>query len=190
MTQTDFLETLHQRLAGMPQDDIDDIMADYAAHFAEGLAAGRSEEDIATALGDPLRLARELRAEAGFRRWETKRTPGNFFAAMFGFLALVAVDFVLLLPALGGLLLFTFIAGVLVVSLCIAGLGVMASLLRWGNGFVAVDVFARILSGVGLLGFGVGGGALLLLLIDGVVRLLGRYARLHYTLLNQADTRA
>ena len=41
------------------------VMADYAAHFAEGMAAGRSEAEIAAALGDPLRLARELRAEAG-----------------------------------------------------------------------------------------------------------------------------
>ena len=71
-------------------------------HFAEGMAAGRSEAEIAAALGDPQRLARELRAEAGLRRWETARTPANFFAAMAGFLALIAVDFVFLLPLLGG----------------------------------------------------------------------------------------
>jgi len=45
----------------------------------------------------------------------------------------------------------------------------------------------RKLSGLGLLGVGIGGGALLLLMIDYVVRLLGKFARLHYTLLNQAD---
>jgi hypothetical protein len=37
------------------------------------------------------------------------------------------------------------------------------------------------------LGLGVGGGALLLLLIDYLVRLLGRFARLHYTLLQRAN---
>ena len=46
---------------------------------------------------------------------------------------------------------------------------------------------SRILGGLGLLGIGVGGGALLLMMIDYVVRLLGRFARLHYTLLNKAD---
>ena len=40
------------------------------------------------------------------------------------------------------------------------------------------------LSGVGLLGVGIGGGALLLMMIDYVVRLLGKFARLHYALLN------
>jgi len=63
------------------------------------------------ALGDPLRLARELRAEAGFRRWEQSRTPANFFTAVFGFVVLIAVDFIFLLPLLACLTLFTLIAG-------------------------------------------------------------------------------
>ena len=71
MTRLEFLDTLRRRLAGLPPAEIDDLVADYATHFADGMAAGRSEADIAAALGDPMRLARELRAEAGFRRWET-----------------------------------------------------------------------------------------------------------------------
>ena len=110
MTRLEFLETLRRRLAGLPKAEIDDLVADYATHFADGMAAGRSEAEIAEALGDPMRLARELRAEAGFRRWETERTPASFFAVLFGFVALVAVDFVFLLPLLGGLVLFTLIA--------------------------------------------------------------------------------
>jgi hypothetical protein len=43
------------------------------------------------------------------------------------------------------------------------------------------------MAGLGLLGVGVGGGALLVILVDCVVRLLGKYARLHYTLLRHAD---
>jgi len=43
------------------------------------------------------------------------------------------------------------------------------------------------LVGLGFLGFGVGGGALLIILIDCIVRLLGKYARLHYTMLHPAD---
>src|SRR5262249_61262652 len=122
MTKAEFLDTLRRRLAGLPQSEIDDLVGDYATHFADGMAAGRSEAAIAEALGDPMRLARELRAEAGFRRWEEAPTPGNFFAALIGFLALIAVDFVFLLPLLGGLALFTFVAGLLMLGLCIAGL--------------------------------------------------------------------
>jgi uncharacterized membrane protein len=186
MTRLEFLETLRRRLAGLPKAEIDDLVADYATHFADGMAAGRSEAEIAEALGDPMRLARELRAEAGFRRWETERTPASFFAVLFGFVALVAVDFVFLLPLLGGLVLFTLIAAIVLLALCIAGIVLLAKLFSW-DGLFAVHSLVRKLSGLGLLGVGIGGGALLLMMIDYVVRLLGKFARLHYELLNRAD---
>jgi len=186
MTRLEFLDTLRRRLSGLPQAEIDELIADYAAHFADGKAAGRSEAEIAAALGDPMRLARELRAEAGFRRWETARTPANFFAVLFGFLALIAVDFVFLLPLLGGLALFTFLAGLAMLGLCIAGMVLMLRLFHWDHGFT-LHYLTRVFSGIGLLGFGIGGGALLLLMIDYVVRLLGKFARLHYELLNKAE---
>src|SRR6185503_19252671 len=107
---------------GLPPAEIEELMDDYVSHFADGLAAGRSEAEIAAALGDPVRLARELRAEVGLRRWEEERTPANFFAALAGFLALIAVDFVFLLPLVAGLMLFTLIAGIVVFVLCVAGL--------------------------------------------------------------------
>lgn len=186
MTKAEFLDTLRRRLAGLPPDEIDELVGDYATHFADGRAAGRSEAEIARALGDPMRLARELRAEAGFRRWEEARTPANFFAVLFGFLALIAVDFVFLLPLLGGLALFTLIAGIAMLALCVAGLALMMKLFHLDHG-LSFHYLTRIFSGLGLLGIGIGGSALLLLMVDYVVRLLGKFARLHYALLNKAD---
>ena len=185
MTQDEFLTILHQRLRDLPPGEIDELLGDYAMHFAEGMAAGRSETEIAAALGDPLRLARELRAEAGLRRWETARTPANFFGAMAGFLALIAVDFVFLLPLLAALALFTFVAGLVMLGLCIAGFALTLRLFHLDHG-LSLGYLTRILSGVGLLGLGVGGGALLLLVLEYAVRLLGRFARLHYTLLDRS----
>jgi uncharacterized membrane protein len=189
MTRAEFLDTLRRRLAGLPQSEIDELVGDYAAHFADGMAAGRSEAEIAEALGDPMRLARELRAEAGFRRWEESPTPGNFFAVLFGFLALIAVDFMFLLPLLGGLALFTFAAGLLMLGLCIAGFALVLKLFSFDHG-LSLHYLSRIFGGIGLLGLGVGGGALLLMMLNYVVRLLGRFARLHYELLNKAETSA
>jgi uncharacterized membrane protein len=188
MNKADFLATLRRRLAGTPQAEIDEIIADYTTHFADGVAAGRSEDEIARALGDPLRLARELRAEAGFRRWEKSRTPANFFAALFGFVALVAVDFVLLLPVLAALVFFTLVGGIVAMALCLVGLALLVSPFHWGAGFFNLHSLTRAFSGLGLLGFGVGGGALLIMLVDWVVRMLSKYARLHYTLLHLADS--
>ena len=186
MTKSEFLDTLHRRLGGLPQSEIDDVMADYAQHFVDGLAAGRSETEIAAALGDPVRLARELRAEVGLRRWEEERTPANFFAALAGFLALIAVDFVFLLPLIGGLLLAAFIVAIVLIALCIAGIVLLAKVLSW-EGLFALKSITRGLYGFGLLGIGIGGGALLLMALDYAVRLLGHFARLHYTLLNKAE---
>jgi len=183
MTKAEFLDTLQRRLAGLPQAEIDELLGDYARHFEEGLADGRSEIEIAKALGDPMRLARELRAEVGFRRWEEARTPANFIAVLFGFLALIAVDFVVLLPVLVGLALVALMVGIVLLGLCIAGIAVM---LRWDSLFTS-HFLTRILTGIGLLGLGVGGGALLMLMIDHVVRLLGKFTRLHYALLNKAE---
>ena len=62
----------------------------------------------------------------------------------------------------------------------------MLKLFHWDHGF-SLHYLTRIFGGIGLLGIGVGGGALLLMMIDYVVRLLGKFARLHYALLNRAD---
>lgn len=184
MTKTEFLDTLRRRLGGMPAAEIDDVIADYRTHFDDGMAAGRSEAEIAAALGDPMRLARELRAESGFKRWEAARTPSNFIAALFGFLALVAVDFILLLPVLCGLLVFTLIAAIVAFGLCIGGIVVI--LREFGPGLLSHESLSEMFTGIALLGFGVGGSALLLWLCDAVVKLLAKYARFHYALLENA----
>src|SRR5471032_2549411 len=75
MSRQLFLDRLRAGLRGLPAGAIDEIAADYEAHFAEGRAAGREEIEVAAALGDPDRLARELRAEAGLKRWEAERNP-------------------------------------------------------------------------------------------------------------------
>jgi hypothetical protein len=88
-----------------------------------------------------------------------------------------------LLPVLVGLALLALIAAIVLLGLCIAGIAVM---LRWDSLFTS-QFLARILTGVGLLGLGIGGGALLMLMIDHVVRVLAKFARLHYALLNKAE---
>ena len=65
LTQSEFMSRLRRGLAGLPATTIADIVADHEAHFADAMAEGRGESEAAAALGDPDRLARELRADAG-----------------------------------------------------------------------------------------------------------------------------
>jgi len=189
MTKSEFLGTLRRRLAGMRVREIDDVIGDYTTHFDEGAAAGRSEEEIAAALGDPMRIARELRAEVGFKRWEEDKTPSNLFAVVFSFLALIAVDFIFLLPILGSLLVFVLISATAVIGMCGAGIFLIFSpiseLFTLGDQSLASGF-----AGLSLLSFGVGSGALLLLFGDLVVRGLGHFARLHFTLIKRANQAA
>ena len=80
MTRSQFLDRLRDGLRGVSRSAREEIMADYEGHFAQGLAAGRGEAEVAAALGDPGRLARELRAGAGVQQWEEKRSPSYIIA--------------------------------------------------------------------------------------------------------------
>ncbi len=179
MTQEQFLNTLRRRLSGMSPEEVDEVIEDYETHFADGLAAGRSEAEIAAALGDPIRLAREMRAEAGVRRWESHRTPSNFASALFGLLALIAIDFMFLLPVLAAIFGIAVAAIVVVFAMCLAGLVMMLNLFT-------LNLVAG-LGGLSLLGFGVGFGALTVMLGELVIKALVHFARLHFTLFNRAS---
>lgn len=183
MNRTFFLQRLRAGLAGLPPAAIDDWMADYEAHFDEGAAAGRSEADLAVALGDPDRLAREIRAEIGLRRWEAERTPASAAAAVFAVLGLGVVDVFVLMPilltvfgvlsSLGAAALGVFSAGAVLFVL-----GVLAGAAR--------DVAATMLTGFGVMAGAVSVAALATLVTVGLVQALVAYARLHLTLLKPA----
>ena len=103
MTRQEFLTRLRNGLAGMPATAITDIVSDYETHFADGQAAGRSEQEVAAALGDPTRLARELRAEQGLKAWQETRTPSTAVTAVFAVLGLGALTILATIWLVNGL---------------------------------------------------------------------------------------
>jgi hypothetical protein len=68
MSRALFIAKLREGLAGLPQPEIDEAISDYEFHFVEAIATGQSEENIAARLGDPTRLAQEVRSEMEQRR--------------------------------------------------------------------------------------------------------------------------
>lgn len=183
MTRQAFMARLQEGLRGVPPSAQADIVADYENHFAEGAAAGRSEADVAASLGDPGRLARELRAEVGLRRWEEQRSPSAGASAVFAVLGLGALDILILLPILMGVASTIFGVGVAVLALFFAGGVIFAA-----GPFTGVPggPAAAILAGIGLMTGAASIGAVLAIVTIGLVNALVWYGRLHYRLLKPA----
>jgi len=187
MNRSTFLSHLREGLSGLPRQAADEILKDYQSHFADGQAAGRSEEEVAAALGDPERLAKELRAEFSLQRLEKKDGALNVMATIFALGGLATLDVLVLLPVtllVGGLAL----VAALVFAVA-ALIGVVQFLTVPWQAFEGIaDLVAIFLGSIGLIAAATSGGAFLLVGLGAVVRVLGRYARVHYRLLQQTET--
>jgi len=183
MTRQAFMARLREGLRGLPPSVQADIVADYETHFTEGASAGRSEEEVAAALGDPGRLARELRAERGLQRWEEERTPSAGAAAIFAVLGLGAIDILFLLPILMGVGGAIFGIAIAVIAVFFAGGVVFAA-----GPFTGLPggAAAAVLAGIGLMSGAASVGAVLAICTIGLVNALVWYGRLHYRLLKPA----
>jgi uncharacterized membrane protein len=183
MTRQEFLRRLRAGLVGLPTASANEIAADYETHFDDGIAAGRSEAEVAAALGDPDRLARELRAEAGAQRWHQEKNPSAAAAAVFAVLGLGAVDILILLPILMGVVGTIFGFFIAAIALFFSGGAIMVA--GPFAGFPG-GPFAAILMGLGLMAGAVFIGALLTIVTVWLVNGLVWFARLHYRLLKPA----
>lgn len=183
MNRNEFLARLRKGLVGLTQAAADDIVADYEAHFDEGRAAGRSEQEVAGALGDPDRIARELKAEAGAKAWSQQPSASNAMGAIFGIIGLGAIDILILLPLV--LPIFGTVIGFLLagVGIFIAGGVVMVV-----GSFAGLPggILAAILMGIGLMGLGVFMIGLMAILIKWMIDATIWYARLHYRVIKPA----
>jgi uncharacterized membrane protein len=183
MNRAAFLRILRDGLAGLLAQEIDEILSDYNSYFDEGRAAARSEEEVAAALGDPQRLARELRAEAGLRRWENHRSLGNSAKALLALGGLAAADILLLLPVMFAVLLTVLVIGLVIFVLGIVGIAALVSLFKIEQFASIGAIVLRAAAGIGLIAASAGFGVLLLFALNSAMKMLGRYARLHYRLL-------
>ncbi|WP_293904970.1 DUF1700 domain-containing protein [Phenylobacterium sp.] len=183
MTRQAFMARLRAGLRGLPPQSVADVVADYEAHFTDGIAAGRSEEEVAAALGSPDRLAREIRAESTMTRWRDERSPSSAASAVFAVLGLGALDIMILLPIL------------IAVASTIFGLVVAVIIAFFAGAFVfAAGPFidppggpvTALLAGLGIMAGSASGAAVLTMISIGLMNALVWYGRLHYRLLKPA----
>lgn len=178
MTRDAFLERLRQGLAGLPAEEVDEILADYSAHFADSIADGRDETEVADALGDPARIARELRADIGLRRFESQWSLGNLVTATAALAGLALVDLIFFLPLLIVAVVLAIAFAIVLIAVGAVGLKIIATALFFGE--ATSELLGRLFIGAGLVSGFFGGGALLLMGVSAGIRMFGHYARLHF----------
>ncbi len=179
MMRAEFITHLRRGLKGLPAATAAAIVADYESYFADGRQAGRSEEQLALALGDPERLATELRLEADIASWQDTRTRGAALRTVAGVLGLLALDGLLLLPL------------ALVALLVTAGFALAALAILYGAFTLTFGLFddpaggvlAAVLNGLGRVAGGIAGIAFCALLTGLLADGCARYARTHRRLL-------
>jgi len=108
MNKKDYIKKLSSYLVGIAEEDRKDVISDFEEHFKEGLAEGRTEEDIAGSLGDPRSLANQLKASILVNRAEKTTSAANITRAVFATLGLGFFNLIFILGP------FIAIAGVLV----------------------------------------------------------------------------
>jgi len=81
-TEKEYLGTLRDRLTGyVSSEDLEEILEEYAGHFAIGKSRGRTEEELCKALGAPEAVANEIRAAYLIHKAEQTKSAGTIWQA-------------------------------------------------------------------------------------------------------------
>jgi uncharacterized membrane protein len=123
MDKTQFLMTLYDALEGLPGNVKADIMSHYQEIFRSGMAKGRTEEEIAQELGDPVTVAYAEKSRMGFI--QSRPRKASFLGFCMKGLGLLFFNLVVVLgPALGGLGLLIGLWGA-AIGLSVSGIAIL-----------------------------------------------------------------
>lgn len=161
MTRQVFMQQMGNALARLKADERKDILADFEEHFANGLANGKTEEEVAKELGDPVALAAQY--TEGLPEPKAPVTGGGVARGILAGFALILFDAIIAIPIIAVL----FSIWISLWSVVIALLGAalvcfVAPFLGWlvlVNGLVGAGTFMvgiallalAVLAGIGMV---------------------------------------
>jgi uncharacterized membrane protein len=178
--RAEFLATLRAGLRGVPAKIVDEIVDDYTAYFDEAVAANRNEAEVASALGDPLSLADEVRMQLRIEAFEAAPSARSAVQVILGAVTMGALNLVLLCVA--GPLLALMAFGAILGVLAAVGAGIWFLFAGASLG-VPGGTVTTVLCALGLFSAAVSATAVLALAAKLLVGGIARYARHHYRLL-------
>ena len=151
MNETQFLHKLEAALHKLPDKERGDILQDFKEHFSIGREEGKTEEAIASSLGSPQQIAKELLATHYLDQVDHSSSMENIFRAVWAIIGLSFFNLVIVLGPFIALVSIIFagwvVAGGFVLSLPL----IIIQTLIYPEMFLWFDVFISI----GLLGAGI-----------------------------------
>ncbi|GAB3453056.1 hypothetical protein GCM10027321_02650 [Massilia terrae] len=135
MRKMEYLDALKRAMMGLPPETQAKTLAYYEQRFVDGIAAGRSEEEVGADLDDPAKIAMTLRASAHLNTFNERKQPVNVLRMLLTAAGLAIFNLFMLVPAavLGALLVSVYVAAGAFYG---SGIVVTASGLAGANEFV------------------------------------------------------
>ena len=100
MGKLEFLDALKRAMTGLPPEAQAKTLAFYEQRFVDGVAAGRTEQDIASEQDDPKKIAMTLRASTHMQAFETKKNPASLLRMVVASLGLAIFNLFMVVPAM------------------------------------------------------------------------------------------
>lgn len=151
MKKKTFIKHLRNELSSLPEQEVNDIITDYEEYFSEGKAHKRSEDDIAEGLGDPKKLAKQLKAEYHIKAAKEHANVRNITKAILASISLGLFNLIIVLgPVLAVMAVFIalyattlslWIASIAVFVASIVIMAIMGGLLGVSALFASIALF-------------------------------------------------
>ncbi len=150
MNKQVFLQQLDILLKNFPEYERQDIIQDYEEYFSIGMHEGKTEEQIAAALGSPKQISKELLASYHLEKASSTASTGNILRAVWATIGLGFFNVIIVLAPFVALAGFVLAGWMMGVSFIAAPLLFAANLIFNPDTFVMFDLFASIaLCGLG-----------------------------------------
>jgi uncharacterized membrane protein len=146
MGKLEYLEQLKRAMLGLPPDVQAKTLGYYDQRFVDGIALGRSEQEVAGELDDPRKIAMTLRTSAHLDKLDQKKHPANLLRMLFSGVGLTIFNLFMIVPAIvySALLFALYVAAL---AFYLSGVAITASglagandvVLDWPARFITVD---------------------------------------------------
>jgi uncharacterized membrane protein len=100
MDKTQYLEALKRAMTGLPPEAQARTLAFYEQRFVDGVAAGRTEAEIAAEQDDPTKIAMTLRANTHMQSFAQKKNPASTARTIAAAIGLAIFNLFMVVPAM------------------------------------------------------------------------------------------